>query len=370
LLAGGIAVAVIASPLRTQLRRRWLWLGAAVALLLAVPNLVWNAQHDWPSLSFYLSRPAADLPATVLDALELQVLGANPANVLIWVPGVLFLLFSRNARVYRPLAIVFLAVFVVILLSGHRRADRIAGIYPVVLAAGAAFWDQWRGRGHTAVRVVLTGLVLLFGALVVPATLPLLSPQAVGKYFEALGEKPEIESADVGQLIPLYLWGRLWWQPFADEVIGAWEALPPEEQRRGVMLAPHWVFASVVEYSGRNRKLPPVVAPHNAYWFWREDAAGREVALAVAIPPDMLSRYFAEAREVGSFHCEYCAAFGKELPIVLAKGPVLPLEQLLSEWRHFGIEPSPHLSLQDTPDRSDKPLPPTRAAEPFEKSQP
>ncbi len=351
LLATGVAVGIVATPLRAQIRSRWLWLGGALALALALPNLVWNALHDWPSLAFYRSRPAADLAATPLEALELQFLGANPANVLVWVPGVLFLLLSRRARAYRPLAIAFVILFVVILLSAHRRADRIAGIYPVVLAAGATFWDQWKGRGRLGLRSCLIGILVAFGALVMPAALPILSPQAAGKYFEALGEKPEIETSDVGQSIPLYLSGRLDWQRFADEVAKAWEALSPAEQERAVMLAPHWVFASVIQYYGRDRELPPVVAPHNAYWFWREDAAGRDVVLAVAIPAKVLSRYFAGAREVGFFDCRYCATFGRELPIVVATGPVRPLEELLNEWRHFGIEPSPHLRPELTPPR-------------------
>ena len=86
-----------------------------------------------------------------------------------------------------------------------------------------------------------------------------------------------------------------------------------------------------------------MVAPHNAYWFWREEAVGRDVVLSVAIPSDVLSRYFSETREVGVFRCEYCASFRPDLPIVLATGPVRPLEQQLSEWRYFNIEPSPQL---------------------------
>lgn len=39
LLAFGLAVAVVATPLRMQLRSRWLWLGVAAAVLLALPNL-------------------------------------------------------------------------------------------------------------------------------------------------------------------------------------------------------------------------------------------------------------------------------------------------------------------------------------------
>ena len=343
LLGAGLALGVVATPLRAQLRSRWLWLGGAVALLLALPNLVWNAQHDWPSLAFYRSRPAADLPATVGEALELQILGANPANLLLWLPGFFFLLRAQRLRPYRPLAIAFATLFVVILLSGHRRADRIAGSYPVVLAAGASFWDQWRGRGYRGVRVAVVGALLAFGAFVLPAAIPLLPPPAVAKYFEALGDAPNIEASDVGQAIPLFFAGRLDWERFADEVAAAWESVPAAERERAVMLAPHWVFASVLEYYGRDRGFPPVVAPHNAYSFWRHEAAGRDVVLAVAIPADVLARSFAETRELGAFRCAYCTSFRPDLPLVLASGPVRPLEALLSEWRHFSIEGTPHL---------------------------
>jgi hypothetical protein len=343
LLAAGIAVGIAATPLRGRLRSRWPWYGAGVALLLALPNVVWNARHDWPSLAFYRSRPAADLPASALEALEIQILGSNPVNLLVWLPGLFFLLFSRRARPHRPLAIAFLTLFLVSLLSNQRRADRIAGVYPVVLAAGAAWWDRWKGRGHHGVRFALIGLVLAGGALALPATLPILSPRAAADYLDAI-DAPEIETADVGRALPLHLEGRLWAERFAEGVAEAWEALPSVDRGRAVVLAPHWVFASAVEYYARDRGLPAVVAPHNAYWFWRGEAAGHDAVLAVAIPADVLSRYFAEAREVRVLRCESCGRLGPDLPVVLARGPVRPLEVLLAEWRWFSIEPTPHLT--------------------------
>jgi 4-amino-4-deoxy-L-arabinose transferase-like glycosyltransferase len=344
LLWFGLAVGILATPLRAQLRSRRLWIGGALALLLALPNLYWNYAHGWPSLAFYSNRPAADLPATVVQALALQFAAANPAAVLLWLPGALYLLFSRRVRPYRPFGIAFATVFVVILLSGQRRADRIAGIYPVVLAAGATFWDQWRGRGHRAVRWALAIVLLFFGALVLPAALPLLPPQAVAAYFEnVLQEKPEIETGDVGQAIPLYLLGRLEWERFAGELFDTLEGLPAQDRERVAVLAPHWVFASVIEYYGRDRDLPPVASPHNAYWFWRQDAAGRDLVVAVGVESAVLSRYFTETRLLHVFRCQHCAIFRPDMPFTLAGPPVRPLAALLSEWRFFGIEGVPAL---------------------------
>jgi hypothetical protein len=295
-------------------------------------------------MEFYRSRPIADLPATVWEAFLLQLLAANPGTMTIWVPGLLYLLFSRRARPYRPLGITFVVLFFVVLFSGQRRADRIVGIYPVVLAAGATLWDRWRGRGHRAVRWVLVVALLLFGGLVLPATLPVLPPVMVASYFEdVLGEKPDIEKADVGQPLPLHFVGRLEWERFAEEVIAAWDSLPADERQRAVILAPHWLFASVVEYYGRERELPPIVAPHNAYWFWRDEIDGRDLVVAVGVETEVLSRYFGEARLLHVFRCRHCATFRPDLPIVLCTRPVRPLQDLFAQWKHFGIDEAPAL---------------------------
>ena len=346
LLIFALGVGMLATPLRAQLRSRWLWLGGALALALALPNVLWNAVHGWPSLAFYRSRPAADLPATFLEALAIQLKGASP--MLLWGPGALYLLFSRRVRSYRPLAIAFLVLLAVILFSGHRRADRIAGIYPLLTAAGATVWDQWRGRWSGAVRVALVVLVLLLGALIVPATLPVLPPQTAAAYFRALDQKPEIEKIDVGQAIPLFLLGRLEWERFTDEVMAKWDGLTPEERTRSVILVPHWVYASVIEYYARHRDHPPIVAPHNAYWFWRQEGAGRDVVLSVGVDPQVLSRYFATTRPLGILRCAHCALFRPDLPIHVSAGPVRPVVELLTEWRYFSIEAVPSLLEAET----------------------
>jgi hypothetical protein len=343
LLGFGLALGVLATPLRAQLRSRWLWLGAGVALLLASPNLYWNGVNEWPSLTFYRSREHLNLPTTVGEALFLQLAGMNPANALLWAPGAAFLLFSRSARPYRPLGIAFLVLWVVILVSGQRRGDRIAGVYPLALAAGAAYWDGWRGRGQTALRWAVPASMLALGVLLLPATLPVLPPERMSSYFEMLGEDPEIEAVDVGQRIPVHLMGRLGWERFVDEVLAALALLSPDERERAVILVPHWVYGSVLEYYGRERELPPVISPHNAYFFWRAEGAGRDVVVTVASEVEVLEEYFAAIRSLGLYRCEYCPEWRPDLPILASYRPVRPLEDLLIEWRTSSIRAAPQL---------------------------
>ena len=45
-LVAGLAVGFFTSALRRQLGSKWLWLGVALALLLFLPNLLWQWRHD------------------------------------------------------------------------------------------------------------------------------------------------------------------------------------------------------------------------------------------------------------------------------------------------------------------------------------
>src|SRR5262245_26351373 len=51
-LAVALGVAMLLTPARRQLASRWPFVAAALAALIAVPNIVWQVQHSWPSLEF------------------------------------------------------------------------------------------------------------------------------------------------------------------------------------------------------------------------------------------------------------------------------------------------------------------------------
>ena len=48
----GLAAGVLLTPARRYLRSAWLWAGAGVALLIILPNLIWQAQHHFIALDF------------------------------------------------------------------------------------------------------------------------------------------------------------------------------------------------------------------------------------------------------------------------------------------------------------------------------
>ncbi len=60
-LVAGIGLGVFLGPLRAHLRSRWLYLGAVLALLIFLPNFLWQWQHDFISLEFLRHIHARDI---------------------------------------------------------------------------------------------------------------------------------------------------------------------------------------------------------------------------------------------------------------------------------------------------------------------
>ena len=112
---------------------------------------------------------------------------------------VAYLLFARTASRYRPLAIAFLAVAVIVILNRTSRSEYLWPAYPMLFAAGGAALE--RSVVARVWRLAIIGVVLVTGAISAPLALPLLSVDRYVGYSRALGIAPSTEERkELGRL--------------------------------------------------------------------------------------------------------------------------------------------------------------------------
>ena len=88
LYMAALAVGVVATPLRRSLARPWLYAGAALALAIALPNVLWQAQHGWPFLGIVGSDVGGKaVGRSLLGFLLQQALFVGTISALVWVAG-------------------------------------------------------------------------------------------------------------------------------------------------------------------------------------------------------------------------------------------------------------------------------------------
>ncbi|WP_018387776.1 glycosyltransferase family 39 protein [Ancylobacter sp. FA202] len=192
MLAGAFSLAVLAlAPLRRQLLTPWPWLAALLALLVFLPNIAWNAAHDWATLTKQGGRVTAQAPFRPGFLPEFVGSQIGLATPLIFLFAVLGLLPRRAAAAFRPgggralvmiLLFVPLAYFAVHALRSRVEGNWVGFLYPLVAIAAAAGMlapagSGWAGRNlpglARATLPLAFGLILALGihALFVPTTL-------------------------------------------------------------------------------------------------------------------------------------------------------------------------------------------------------
>jgi len=130
----GLALGLLVSQAGV-LRTRWPWLGAGLAAVIWVPNIIWQATHGWPQLA--MASALHQQNTSLAD-----YLGGLPAQLIY--PGLLIapLLIAGYVRLWRTprlrfiaVAVTFVLVYVLAWVPG--KVYYTDGTAPAVLAAGA-----------------------------------------------------------------------------------------------------------------------------------------------------------------------------------------------------------------------------------------
>ncbi len=126
----GLVVAVLLTRTRKALRSPWLWGGVALALLIYLPNLIWQIQHDFISLDFLGAIHARDIDWGRADSYlsDQLYITSNPFMLPLWIAGLVWCLILPAGRRFRALGWMFLVTFALLFLSQWARLLHRAGL--------------------------------------------------------------------------------------------------------------------------------------------------------------------------------------------------------------------------------------------------
>ncbi|MCB9306851.1 MAG: glycosyltransferase family 39 protein [Lewinellaceae bacterium] len=190
--AAAMLIALLVSKERKMLIARPLWMAVALALLIALPNLLWQWHYHFPVIHHMEDLARYQLQNVQPVNFLLDQLLMNGPGFMWWLAGLLFLLFSVSMRPYRVFAWFYLALMLIFLvLSG--KSYYTLGAYPVLFSAGAVCWE--RLLRHPWQQYLLAGAVVANGLPLVPVGIPLYSGQKAVDYYHWLTCDLGIEGA-------------------------------------------------------------------------------------------------------------------------------------------------------------------------------
>lgn len=268
-LFAALIVSAVLTSWRRHFASRWFWAGMALACVIVLPNLVWQARHDYPFLQLQhfnrVSHHNVVLPP--LQFLAAQLLLQNPFSALFTVAGAVFL-FTPAMRRFRALGWTFI-VFVLLMFMLHARDYYLAAVYPPMFAAGAVAserWlpSRWAGRAVSA----YLAIAALFTLLVLPVVLPLFSPERTIAYIQYIPiHRTEPENLP-HTVLPNWVSDQFGWREAAETVANYYNALSAEERAKTAIFGYFYGEAGAVDHFGPALGLPKAIGSHHTYWFW------------------------------------------------------------------------------------------------------
>ncbi len=334
----GVVVGLLLTPERKALAHKWIWLAGGLAFLIFLPNLLWNFQHHFPFLELMRNIRASgrDVVLGPGQYLLQQIMIMNPLTFPVWLAGIIYLFFSRNARPYRLLGWIFLAIFLTFFLQ-HGKDYYTSPVYPMVLAAGAVALEQvTRKRGGTWVRGTFVVLLLAATASMLPINLPILSPDRLVRYLDKFPLKPQAsEKAHARAELPHYFAWQFGWPEMVQAVSRVYHSLPPEEQAKTAIIGNNFAESGAIDLLGPKYGLPKSIGVHQSYWLWGPRNYTGEVMIVLGDEPQELQQWCNRV-EVAAPATDppYGAAFERH-PVLLCRGLKANLQQAwpkLKDW--------------------------------------
>jgi len=334
-----LAAGLLLTGARRELRKPWPWLAAGIALLLFVPNLVWQVRHDFATLEDLrnVQRIGKNVVLGPGAFVAQQILIVHPLLFPLWLAGLVWLFRARGGR-YRLLGWTF-AVFFVLLFALKAKNYYLAPIYPLLLAAGAVALEDglaaWRPtRGKLWPRTAVAGLVAAGGAMTAPLVLPLLPPDLYVSYEKAVGiTPPRTEVAHRGPL-PQLFGDQFGWEELVAEVARIYHALPREEQAKAAIFANNYGEAGAVNLFGPRYGLPRAISAHQSHYFWGPQGYTGEVLIVLQDRRERMEEVCTSVEQAGE-HFHPWGMAEENGPIFVCRGLKWPLAEIwpkLKKW--------------------------------------
>lgn len=325
-------VALVFSFLLTRSRRllatRWFVLGCGVALLIVLPNLVWQARHGFVAITFLQHIHARDVRIGRGGAVAFwlfQLLAcANVFAVPLWIAGLVSALRSERLRALGWMFLLTLLAFA----ASRARGYYTTAVFPVMIAVGAVVFDRWVSRFRAGPRrtleIALVCALIVFGAIAAAMVLPLANAGRLRTF--ALAHSEDLRE-------------ELGWDQLVGSVAQVWRQLPPDQRAHAAIFTGNYGETGAADVLGRAYGLPPAISLTNSAWLRGYPSPPPSTLVVVGFRPENVGEMFSGCRAAATV--PYPEHLNNEegnyfRHIFVCGPPLLPWPEFWAKYRRFG----------------------------------
>jgi len=269
-------ISLLLTPHRKWLKTKYPYLALGIALLIALPNLIWQVQHNLPVVSHMAELSQSQLKNVQPLGFLLAQFRFHQVAAIIWLPGLLYLFFGSKLSAYRILGWTYLFIILsLLLLSG--KSYYSLGAYAMLMAAGGVAVESFLENKHKTLKYILLFVMVAATLPALPYGLPILRVDKMKQYCAFMKDR-------FGQEGPLY-WedGKIYplpqdyadmhgWEEMVAKVADLYHSLSPAERKSCLIYGGSYGHAGPINYYRKKYDLPESYSFVGSFLTWIPDS--------------------------------------------------------------------------------------------------
>ena len=310
--AFGLFASLILTNKRIKLKSIDPWISFLIAAVIFSPFLIWNFTHDFAHLEFIRNASQYKYSGiNIIDFLFGLIPILNPAAIFIWLPGIFYFFFNKDGKNFKQIGIIFVTTLIILIINGHSKSEYLTAAFPPVFAGGSILVEKLTSKKiFVWIKFTLPVLILAAGLLILPFALPILPVKSFIKYENTLGRVPRSSESKELSWLPQFYADMFGWEKMAKTFSDVYENLPDSVKASTFIFVNNYGEAGALQYYCSKYNLPPVVSPHNNYWYWGLDKV-KNKKYVIILGGTKKDHYDACSKvdSAAVFKCEYCMPY-------------------------------------------------------------
>jgi len=327
--ASALLAALVIGPHRKLLWSKYLLWTIAGGLLLILPNLLWQYQHNWPVISHMSELQDTQLGNMVLKDFLFAQLFMHLSAIPVWVGGLIWLIFNRKHSQFRIFVWSFgLSLLLIILFRGKFYYTIAA--YTMLMVFGGIAWEQWTTRPRRWIAWVVLALMIGSSIYALPISLPIYNPKRMVEWGQkqverGLGVMFMWEDGEIHEL-PQDFADMVGWDELGNKVWTFYLSLGDSVKASTLVYGEFYGCAGAMDYYRPHEMCPDVSSFNDAYMEWIPRSPELEHIIYVGYS-DRIPEYFEAFEQVGKVEHPYFREKG--LPIWFGSHPT---QKFYDDW--------------------------------------
>lgn len=303
-------------------KNKWLYISALISLLIFLPNIIWQAQNDFPLLKHLQALNANQLDEVSPMEFGLEQLNF-PFTLLISLFGLGSLLIDKNLKKYRAVGVAVILIFCTMWLL-KSKAYYVFAIYPVLFAAGAVKIESLLSKKPIWVYVIAI-VTLAPSIYFIPELTPILPIEKYVAYAQLEEENGRVElTGDYADMFG--------WEEQVKLVDSVYQSLSLKEKKNCVLWAENYGEAGALKILGKKYNLPNPISRHGTFWAWGYANKDADVWISLGNEKPSVEYVFEEVQLVKIITHKYAIGEENGIPLYICRKPKIDIDEW---WKNY-----------------------------------